>query len=217
MLLATCYLLLRTTNMALFQKFQREDNLFQLVRENPIAANDEDGFIKLIIGLGNVGKEFEETRHNSGFLAVDCYAKENSFPKWQEKTKFKAHLTEDFINGKKVVLAKPTTLYNLSGEAVRALKDFYKLGNKDIIVVHDELDLPFGTVKEKIGGGSAGSNGLKSIISHIGADFKRIRIGIKNELLEKMDPADFVLAKFSSKEKKQLDQIIETAIKNFPG
>ncbi len=201
--------------MALFQKFQREDSIFQLVREQPTSSEQSESFITLIVGLGNVGKEFEGTRHNSGFMAVDAYAKENGFPAWQEKAKFKALLSEDFVAGQKVVLAKPTTLYNLSGESVRALKDFYKLSNKDIIVIHDELDLPFGTVKEKQGGGSAGSNGLKSIISHIGEDFKRIRIGIKNDLLEKMDAADFVLSKFSSTEKKQLDQIIKTALEKI--
>jgi PTH1 family peptidyl-tRNA hydrolase len=198
--------------MALFQKFQREDNLFQLVRNQPTTSNEDDSFITLIVGLGNIGKEFNGTRHNSGFMAVDAYAKENDFPAWQEKAKFKAYISEDFVAGKKIVLAKPTTLYNLSGESVRTLKDFYKLGNKDIIVIHDELDLPFGTVKEKQGGGSAGSNGLKSIISQIGEDFKRIRIGIKNDLLEKMDAADFVLAKFSSTEKKQLHEIIKAAL-----
>lgn len=198
--------------MALFQKFQREDSIFQLVRNQPTTSNKDESFITLIVGLGNIGKEFEGTRHNSGFMAIDTYAKENGFPAWQEKTKFKAFVSEDFVAGKKIVLAKPTTLYNLSGESVRALKDFYKLDNKDIVVIHDELDLPFETVKEKQGGGSAGSNGLKSIISHIGEDFKRIRIGIKNDLLEKMDAADFVLAKFSSVEKKQLDQVIKAAL-----
>ena len=127
-------------------------------------------------------------------------------------------------NGKKVILAKPTTLMNLSGEAVRALKDFYKLQNSDITVIHDELDLPFGTIKEKQGGGSAGNNGLKSLIAHIGEDFKRIRIGIKNDLLvdstgsrstKKMDPSDFVLGKFSAQEKKQLDEIIKATIEKI--
>lgn len=195
--------------MALFQKFQRNDQLFQVVREQPSTSSEEEGFITLIVGLGNIGKEYEGTRHNSGFMVVDAYAKENGFPVWQEKSKFKAFVTEDFVAGKKVVLAKPTTLYNLSGETVRALKDFYKLSNKDITVIHDELDLPFGTVKEKQGGGSAGSNGLKSIISHTGADFRRIRIGVKNDLLEKYDPADFVLSKFTAAEKRQLDEVIK--------
>lgn len=194
--------------MALFQKYDRGDQLFTLVRDDPSLSQQDDSFITLIVGLGNIGPEYKGTRHNSGFAVLDYYAQENNFPIWQEKNKFKAFITEEFVAGKKIILAKPTTLYNPSGESVRALKDFYKLNNKDIIVVHDELDLPFGTVKEKQGGGSAGSNGLKSIISHIGEDFKRIRIGIKNELLEKIDPADFVLSKFTSAEKKQLDDLL---------
>ncbi len=198
--------------MALFQKYDRGDQLFALVRDEPTMSQQDDSFITLVVGLGNIGKEYSNTRHNFGFSVVDAYQKENSFPAWQDKPKFKALITEDFVNGKKVILAKPTTLYNLSGESVRTLKDFYKLSNKDIVVIHDELDLPFSTVKEKHGGGSAGSNGLKSIISHIGEDFKRIRIGIKNETLEKFDPADFVLSKFSPAEKKQLGEIIQTAL-----
>ncbi len=201
--------------MALFQRYDRNDQLVKIAHEKPLLSVEDESFITLIIGLGNIGKEYENTRHNSGFTALDAYAKGNDFPDWQEKTKFKALITEDFIAGKKVILAKPTTLYNLSGESVRALKDFYKLTNKDILVVHDELDLPFGTVKTKQGGGSAGSNGLKSIISHIGEDFKRIRIGIKNDLLEKMDAADFVLAKFSSKEKEQLGEVFEAVLKKL--
>ncbi len=204
--------------MALFMRKQENENsLFKITREVPAQSEGpaDGGFITLIVGLGNIGKEFEGTRHNCGFMAVEEYAKINSFPKWQEKTKFKAFISEDFVAGKKVILAKPTTLYNLSGESVRALKDFYKLANSDVIIVHDELDLPFGTVKEKQGGGSAGSNGLKSIISQIGEEFKRIRIGIKNDLLEKMDAADFVLANFSSAEKKQLDEIIKAAIEKI--
>ena len=212
MLLTLYYVIL--IGMALFIKKQDNENqLFKITRDVPANAEGpaDGGFITLIVGLGNIGKEFEGTRHNSGFLVLDEYQKMNKFPAWQEKTKFKAFISEDFINGKKVILAKPTTLYNLSGQTVQAIKDFYKLAMSDIIVVHDELDLPFGTVKEKQGGGSAGSNGLKSIIGQIGADFKRVRIGIKNDLLAKMDPADFVLAKFSSTEKKQLGEIIQTA------
>lgn len=201
--------------MALFQRYDRSDQLVKIAHEKPVTSISDDSFTKLIVGLGNIGKEYQGTRHNSGFMAVDEYAKANGFPEWQEKTKFKAYITEDFVAGKKVILAKPTTLYNLSGESVQALKDFYKLTNKDITIVHDELDLPFGTVKSKQGGGSAGSNGLKSIISHISEDFGRVRIGIKNDLVEKIDAADFVLAKFSSVEKKQLDEIIKAALEKL--
>ncbi len=201
--------------MALFQRFQRNDQLIKIVRDQVVASSDEERFIHLIVGLGNVGKEYEKTRHNAGFMAVDAYRKENGFPAWQEKTKFKAVVSEDFIAGKKVILAKPTTLMNLNGDSLRALKDFYKLTNADITVIHDELDLPFKAVKEKLGGGSAGNNGLKSIIKNIGEDFKRIRIGVKNDLLEKQDAADFVLSRFSKEEEKQLPEILETAIKRI--
>lgn len=201
--------------MALFQRFQRNDQLIHIVRDQPVAMSDEAGFISLIIGLGNVGAQYKETRHNVGFMAVDALRKEKGFPAWQKKTKFKAQITEEFIGGKKVILAKPTTLMNLSGEAVRALKDFYKLKNSDITIIHDELDLPFGTVKEKTSGGSAGHNGLKSIISHIGEDFHRIRIGIKNDQLENIDAADFVLARFSKTEEKDLKHIITTTVETL--
>lgn len=205
--------------MALFiRKQDNENQLFRITRDVPsqaVGPPGDDGLTKLIVGLGNLGTEYEGTRHNSGFAVLDAYAKENDFPGWQEKSKFKALITEDFMAGKKVILAKPNTFYNLSGESVRALMDFYKITLKDLVVVHDELDLPFGTVKEKQGGGSGGSNGLKSIISHVGADFRRIRIGIKNDLLEKMDPADFVLSTFSAAEKKQLDEVIKVTLERL--
>lgn len=203
--------------MALFIRRQDNENqLFKVTRDVPAQSEgpaEDSGFIKLIVGLGNIGQEYDGTRHNVGFSVIDQYRKDKNFPNWQEKSKFKALIAEDFIGGKKVILAKPTTFMNLSGESIRALKDFYKLQNSDITVIHDELDLPFGTVKEKQGGGSAGNNGLKSIISHIGENFKRIRIGVKNDMLEKMDAADFVLGKFSASENKQLQSINQTVIK----
>jgi PTH1 family peptidyl-tRNA hydrolase len=198
--------------MALFQKFQRNNQLIRLVDEQPEISSAEGGFVQLIVGLGNIGEKYEKNRHNVGFLVLDKYREQNGFPDWQEKSKFKALISEDFVAGKKVILAKPTTLMNLSGESVKALKDFYKVPNSDITVIHDELDLPFGTAKEKDSGGSAGNNGLKSLISLVGDDFKRIRIGIQNELKEKMDAADFVLSNFSKEEQKKLPDIIREAI-----
>ncbi len=198
--------------MALFQRFQRNDQLVKIIRDQPALSQDEGGFIQLIVGLGNVGKQYEKTRHNIGFMTVDKYREENDFPDWQDKPKFKALVSEDFVGGKKVILAKPTTLMNLSGESVRALKDFYKLKNSDIVVLHDELDLPFGEIKKKNGGGSAGHNGLKSLIKHIGEDFNRIRIGIKNDQLDNIDAAAFVLAKFSKNESEKLVEIIDTSL-----
>lgn len=199
--------------MALFQRFQRNDQLVQVTQDIPVASVADESFIKLIVGLGNVGKDYDGTRHNIGFAVVDEFRKKNKFPAWQEKSKFKAFISEDFLDGKKVILAKPTTLMNASGDSVRAIKDFYKIDNKDIVVVHDELDLPFETVKQKMGGGSAGNNGLKSLISQIGEDFSRIRIGIKNDLLERMDAADFVLSKFSKEEMTKLKSIVSDACK----
>jgi PTH1 family peptidyl-tRNA hydrolase len=138
--------------MALFQRFQRNDQLIQVTQDIPVASVADESFIKLIVGLGNVGKDYDGTRHNVGFAVVDEFRKKNKFPAWQEKSKFKAFISEDFLDGKKVILAKPTTLMNASGDSVRAIKDFYKIDNKDIVVVHDELDLPFETVKQKMGG-----------------------------------------------------------------
>lgn len=198
--------------MALFQRFQRRDQLIHVTQDIPKTSSSDDSFVVLVVGLGNIGKKYEGTRHNVGFAVVDLLREAKSMPAWQEKTRFKAHVTESFIAGKKIILAKPTTYMNDSGQAVRALKDFYNIPEKDITIVHDELDLPFGEVREKLGGGSAGNNGIKSLISHVGAGFRRIRVGIRNEQLEKMDPANFVLAKFNTQEKKQLGDIIQAAL-----
>lgn len=202
--------------MALFQRYNRNDQLIHVTRDIPTSSQSEGGMVRLIVGLGNIGKEYDGTRHNIGFEAVDAYQKQHKFPKWQEKSKFKAIISESFQNGQKVILAKPTTFMNLSGEAVKAIKDFYKIENSDILIIQDEIDLPFGEIKSKQGGGSAGHNGLKSLISQIGEDFKRLRIGIRNDaLLQKMEAADFVLAKFTAAEKKKLPAIIKQALENL--
>jgi len=198
--------------MALFQRFQRNDQLVQVTRDIPVATNTDDSLVRLIVGLGNPGKQYDDTRHNIGFAAIDAYRDANELPKWQDKPKFKAMISEDIIGGKKIILAKPTTFMNDSGQAVRALRDYYKISNDDITVIHDELDLPFGTVKQKQGGGSAGNNGLKSIIAHIGQDFNRIRIGVKNDVLDRMGASDFVLAKFNTDEQKKLREIVSRSL-----
>ncbi len=197
--------------MALFQRFERNELLVQLTQDIPVSSAVDDSFIKLIVGLGNIGEEYDGTRHNIGFAIVDKLQKDYDLPAWKEQKKFRALVTEGYVGGKKIILAKPTTFMNASGEAVRALKDFYKLSNKDIMVIHDELDLPFETVKLKVGGGSAGNNGLKSLIAHIGEDFTRVRVGIKNDLLEEMDAADFVLGKFNKIEQAKISTVIQSA------
>lgn len=160
--------------------------------------------MKLIVGLGNIGAHFDGTRHNVGFATLDTLA-----TNWQEKPKFKAFLAETTVSGVKTLLLKPKTYYNQSGEAIQAVKTFYKLQNSDILVVHDELALPFGTVRTRLQGSDAGNNGIKSAIAHIGSDFARVRVGVANDLTEKTDAADFVLGHFTHNERQQLPAILE--------
>ncbi|HSE61507.1 MAG TPA: aminoacyl-tRNA hydrolase [Candidatus Saccharimonadales bacterium] len=166
--------------------------------------------MKLIIGLGNVGPHYVGTRHNVGFSVLDAFAAAHHL-EWLTKDKYKAVTAEGFIAGEKVMLAKPTTFYNLSGEAARAIKDFYKLENTDILVAHDELDLAFGIVRTRFGGSDAGNNGVKSITQHIGEDVARLRIGIANEHLAASDAADFVLSRFTREEAGALGRVLHEA------
>lgn len=160
--------------------------------------------MKLIVGLGNIGAHFDGTRHNIGFACLDTLALE-----WLDKPRFKAFTAELTTGTQKVLLVKPKTYYNQSGEATGAIKTFYKLANSDILVIHDELALPFGTVRTRLKGSDAGNNGIKSIIAHIGADFARVRVGIANQHTSKTDAADFVLSHFSKDERKELPVIFE--------
>lgn len=167
--------------------------------------------MRLVVGLGNVGVHFDGTRHNIGFDVLNAFAAQNNMV-WQTKDKFKASTAEATLGEHKVILAKPNTYYNLSGDAVRAIKDFYKLDNADILVVHDELDLPFGTIRSRSGGSDAGNNGIKSIIAAVGEDIDRIRIGITNEHTAGQDAADFVLGQFTREEREDLGKIKDEAI-----
>lgn len=167
--------------------------------------------MKLIVGLGNIGAHFDGSRHNIGFGVLEAFAAEHNMV-WQTRDKFKASCSETTLFDQKVLLAKPTTYYNLSGEAVRAIKDFYKLQNSDILVIHDELALPFGTIRTRSTGSDAGNNGIKSIIAAIGEDFARIRIGIANEHLTTQDPADFVLGQLTREEREKLGEIKNEAV-----
>ena len=168
--------------------------------------------MKLIVGLGNPDKKYEKTRHNFGFMVLDKLAEDRGLDEWILKDKFKALITETGEGKDKIILAKPQTFMNLSGESVLALKQFYKLENADITVIHDDVDIPFGVVREKQGGGTAGHNGLESVVGYIGDDFRRIRVGVKNPLLELVDTSKFVLANFTPNEVEKLDEIIKAAI-----
>ena len=153
--------------------------------------------MKLIIGLGNTGKEYDGTRHNLGFEVVDAFVTDEEGA-WKMDTKRKADVCKLDVGGADVVLAKPTTFMNLSGDAVQALASFYKVGPGDILIVHDEMDLPPGRIQFKMGGGDAGHNGVTSIIERLGTDaFARLRIGIGRPPDSRQPTPDFVLNKLS--------------------
>ncbi len=132
--------------------------------------------MKLFIGLGNPGNRYEANRHNIGFMAVDEIVRRHNFSPW--KSKFQGLVSEGTLDGEKVLCLKPETFMNLSGQSVTEAMKFYKLTPDDIVVLHDELDLVPAKLKIKMGGGHAGHNGLRNIIQHIGADYKRVRLGI---------------------------------------
>lgn len=162
----------------------------------------------MIVGLGNIGKEYEGTRHNIGFEAVDALAKtKEELSEWQDKKNFKAYFGIGQFGDTRVIVVKPTTLMNLSGQAVDAVANFYKIAPSQTLVIHDELDINFGQIRTRAGGSSAGHNGVQSIIDTIGDNFNRIRIGVGPKVPEKIDAADFVLGKFSSLESKHLDDL----------
>jgi peptidyl-tRNA hydrolase, PTH1 family len=161
----------------------------------------------LIVGLGNIGKEYEGTRHNLGFVCVDDFAQRNEFGGWLEKKDLKCQLTSAQQGATRVILMKPTTYMNLSGEAVQAVQHFYKVPVAQVVVVHDELDITFGEIRTKVGGGTAGHNGVKSIVEHLGENFGRVRIGIGPKTPEQIDSADFVLAKFSSDDQTHMPRL----------
>ena len=162
--------------------------------------------MKLIIGLGNPEEKYKHTRHNVGFFTLSQYAKEKGSD-FQLRDKFKACIAEFTHEGEKIILAKPTTYYNNVGEAGRAIADFYKIDSTDILIVHDELALPFGTIRTRIGGSDAGNNGIKSMNQHCGEDTSRIRIGVYNELRDRIEDASFVLSNFSSDEQSSLEDL----------
>lgn len=162
--------------------------------------------MKLIIGLGNPEERYKNTRHNVGFRVLDEYAKEKGI-EFQPKDKFRAHVAEFTIDGEKVILAKPVTYYNLTGESARLIADFYKIAPEDVLIIHDELALPFGTIRTRAGGSDAGNNGIKSIIQHLGPNTARIRFGVYNELRDRIDDADFVLSNFTKVEDEALAEL----------
>lgn len=171
--------------------------------------------MKLIVALGNPGKKYEHSRHNAGFLAMNALARSLGM-QLRENNKFVAETAE----GHGVILAKPHTFMNDSGRAVASLKNFYKLNNADLLVVHDEIDLPLGKIRLSRDSGAAGHHGVESVIAGIGQDFARLRIGVDGrESRAHVATEDYVLQNFTAEEEKKLQEkiipeVIEK-IKNF--
>ncbi|KRM96236.1 peptidyl-trna hydrolase (pth) [Liquorilactobacillus aquaticus DSM 21051] len=164
--------------------------------------------MKLIVGLGNIGKKYEQTKHNVGFMTLEKFAEENDVA--FNKTKCEAMIAELFINGEKVLLAKPMTYMNESGRSVGPLLDYFGIDIADFIVIHDDMDLPVGQLRLRQKGSAGGHNGIKSIIAHLGTqNFKRIRIGIDHP--QKQSVVDWVLSKFSAQQEKSLEEGIQHA------
>jgi PTH1 family peptidyl-tRNA hydrolase len=192
--------------MGLFQR--REQPQLEIAYNVSIGSNDT----KLLVGLGNPGKQYDNTRHNIGFACLDAFAASENGT-WTEKKSLQSHICELRIGQTKIVLCKPQMYMNASGEAVRLVQSYFKLKNNQTIVVHDELDLPFGQIRTRKEGGAAGHNGIKSLITSIGdgatEGFGRVRIGIGNQDSGTLDKAEFVLQKFNKAEQAQMALLIK--------
>ena len=166
--------------------------------------------MKLIVGLGNPGKEYEKTRHNMGFIFIDEFAKKHDCN--FDKTKFNGQYAELSIKSEKILLLKPQTYMNLSGESIRKFVEYFKITTEDILIINDDLDLEVGTFRLRRKGSSAGHNGLKSIEENLHTDeYKRLKIGVsKNRQIE---TRDYVLGKFNDEELKIIDSMEETITK----
>lgn len=182
--------------------------------------------MKLIVGLGNLGKQYEGTRHNAGFMLLDkliCHkdlAAAGECAEFKNDLKFKSEIAEASYKGEKLLLIKPQTYMNLSGEAVAKITSFYKADVSDLIVISDDIDLPLGTARIRTGGSSGGHKGLQDVINKAGDQFCRIRIGIRSKagnssetITNEIDATNFVLSKFAKRELNILDNIIDEAIK----
>lgn len=165
--------------------------------------------MKLILAQGNPGTQYARTRHNVGFIALDAIASSHDAA-WKQSRIAAAETAEFTYDGEKILLIKPGSFYNETGTVAQAFVQFYKLDpSNDVLVVHDELALPFGTIRVRAQGSDAGNNGIKSLVQHLGANFWRIRVGIWNEERNQMDDAHFVLSAFNNEERDQLEAHIK--------
>lgn len=167
--------------------------------------------MKLIVGLGNPGKQYEKTRHNIGFEVIDTLSERLQIP--LDQSKHKGLYGMGFVNGEKVFLLKPLTYMNLSGESVRPVMEYYQIELEDIIVIYDDLDLPVGRIRLRQKGSAGGHNGIKSIIAHVGSQqFNRIRVGI-NRPSNGQPITDYVLGKFTKDEQELIEEVVQKCAK----
>lgn len=165
--------------------------------------------MKAIVGLGNPGKEYEKTRHNAGFIALDKIASDNNFEKFSLDEKFEAEISRGEMDGEKTILVKPQTFMNASGRAVQKIMAFYKIKAEDLIIIHDELDIPLGEMRTGFGRSAAGHKGVQSIMDSLNSkDFNRIRIGVKIED-RKIPTEKYVLGNFNGEEFAAINKIID--------
>lgn len=161
--------------------------------------------MKLIVGLGNPGGKYEKTRHNVGFMAAQWLVDSFAFEPFKKAAKHKCEMTEGFIGSERVVLIKPQTFMNLSGQAVQSVAQFYKIPIEDVIVISDDVNIDAGTLRIRRSGSAGGHNGLKSIIQELGSDdFARVRIGIAPMTEFKGDLEDYVLGKLTKEEQSKI-------------
>lgn len=168
----------------------------------------------LVVGLGNPGSEYEATRHNIGFMAVDVIADRYKFSSF--KSKFDGLIADGSIEGQKCLLLKPQTYMNLSGNSVIKAVSFYKILPENIIVIHDDMDLQISQIKAKLGGGTGGHNGLKSIDAHIGSNYNRIRLGVGHPKGQGDMVINHVLSRFSKTDLEYVNKNIEIVVDDIP-
>lgn len=162
--------------------------------------------MKVIFGIGNPEKRYAETRHNIGFMVLNTLASQLGVS-FKRCEKFHADIAQATIDGEKILLVKPTTYYNLVGQSARAILDFYKLTSVDFLVIHDDLNLPIGTLRTRIGGSDGGNNGIKSLNAHLGVKTARLRVGTWTDQQRSTDKANFVLDTLNSEERSTIEDL----------
>lgn len=168
--------------------------------------------MKIIVGLGNIGKEYENTRHNVAWMFLDYLEKKLDFKIVEKNRNLECFISQIYINNEKVIFVKPTTYMNLSGNSVQKVKNWYKVEDEDILVIFDDIDIPFGETRYKLNGSGGTHNGMKSVVQMLNTkNIARIKIGIGGIKHEKQDLVNFVLSKFTKEQIEELNFVFEEA------